>query len=37
MASAVSALCLVWIVFYQLTSLSGGLGFLVAWYATFSG
>ena len=36
-ASAVSALCLVWIVFYQLTSLSGGLGFLVAWYATFLG
>ena len=34
-ASAVSALCLVWIVFYQLTSLSGGLGFLVAWYLTF--
>ena len=34
-ASAFSALCLVWIVFYQLTSLSGGLGFLVAWYFTF--
>ncbi len=34
-AAAVSALCLVWIVFYQLTSLSGGLGFLVAWYVTF--
>ena len=33
--SAVSALCLVWIVFYQLTSLSGGLGFLVCWYAAF--
>ncbi len=34
-ASAFSALCLVWVVFYQLTSLSGGLGFLVAWYAAF--
>jgi len=36
-ASAISSLCLVWIVFYQLTSLSGGLGFLVAWYVTFLG
>jgi phosphate transport system permease protein len=35
--AALSSFCLVWIVFYQLTSLSGGLGFLVAWYATFLG
>ncbi|MGA2837637.1 MAG: phosphate ABC transporter permease PstA [Acidimicrobiales bacterium] len=35
LAAAVSALCLVWIVFYQLTSLSGGLGFFLAWYLTF--
>jgi phosphate transport system permease protein len=34
-AAAVSSLCLVWIVFYQLTSLSGGLGFLVCWYLGF--
>jgi phosphate transport system permease protein len=33
--AAFSALCLVWVVFYQLTSLSGGLGFLVAWYLCF--
>lgn len=33
--AAVAAFCLVWIVFYQLTSLSGGLGFLVCWYGTF--
>jgi len=34
-AAAVSALCLVWIVFYQLTSLSGGFGFFLCWYVTF--
>ena len=33
--AAISSLCLVWIVFYQLTSLSGGLGFLVCWYVGF--
>jgi len=33
--AALSSLCLVWIVFYQLTSLSGGLGFLVCWYLGF--
>ncbi len=33
--AAVSSLCLVWVVFYQLTSLSGGLGFLVCWYIGF--
>ena len=34
-AAAFSSLCLVWIVFYQLTSLSGGLGFLLCWYLGF--
>jgi len=37
LAAAFSALCLVWIVFYQLTSLSGGLGFLICWYLVFLG
>jgi len=37
LAAAFSALCLVWIVFYQLTSLSGGFGFLVCWYLGFLG
>ena len=36
-AAAVSSLCLVWIVFYQLTSLTGGFGFLVCWYVGFLG
>ena len=35
--AAISSLCLVWIVFYQLTSLSGGLGFLICWYLVFLG
>lgn len=35
--AAFSALCMVWIVFYQLTSLSGGLGFLICWYFAFIG
>lgn len=30
-----SSLCLVWVIFYQLTSLSGGVGFLVCWYVGF--
>lgn len=34
-AAALSSLALVWVVFYQLTLLSGGLGFLVCWYLTF--
>ena len=34
-AAAFSSLCLVWIIFYQLTSLSGGLGFLLCWYLGF--
>ncbi len=34
-AAAMSSLCLVWVVFYQLTSLSGGVGFLVCWYVGF--
>ena len=33
--SALSSFCLVWVVFYQLTSLTGALGFLVCWYAGF--
>ena len=36
-ASAVSSLCLVWVVFYQFTFLSGGMGFLVCWYLGFVG
>lgn len=35
LAAAFSSLCLVWVIFYQLTSLSGGLGFLVCWYLGF--
>ncbi len=35
LAAALSALCLVWVVFYQLTSLSGGFGFFVCWYLAF--
>lgn len=34
-ASAVSSLCLVWVVFFQLTLLSGAFGFLVCWYGVF--
>ncbi len=34
-AAAMSSLCLVWVIFYQLTSLSGGVGFLVCWYVGF--
>ena len=33
--SALSSLALVWVVFYQLTLLSGAFGFLVCWYACF--
>jgi hypothetical protein len=33
--SALSSFCLTWIVFYQVTSLSGALGFLVCWYVGF--
>jgi phosphate transport system permease protein len=35
LVSALSALALVWVVFYQLTLLSGAFGFLVVWYACF--
>jgi phosphate transport system permease protein len=34
-AAALSSLALVWVVFYQLTLLSGALGFLVCWYLLF--
>jgi phosphate transport system permease protein len=34
-AAALSSLALVWVVFYQLTLLSGALGFLVCWYLVF--
>jgi len=34
-AAALSSFCLVWVVFYQLTLLSGIFGFLVCWYALF--
>ena len=33
--SALASFCMVWVVFYQLTYLTGGLGFLVCWYAGF--
>jgi phosphate transport system permease protein len=33
--SALASLCLMWIIFYQLTLLSGGVGFLVCWYVGF--
>jgi phosphate transport system permease protein len=33
--SAVSSLALVWVVFYQLTLLSGAFGFLLCWYVCF--
>jgi phosphate transport system permease protein len=33
--SALSSLALVWVIFYQLTLLSGAFGFLVCWYACF--
>ena len=36
-AAAVSSFCLVWVVFYQLTLLSGGFGFFVCWYLIFLG
>jgi len=34
-ASLFSSFVLVWVVFYQLTLLSGGFGFLLCWYASF--
>jgi len=34
-ASLFSSFLLVWVVFYQLTLLSGGFGFLVCWYGSF--
>jgi len=34
-ASALSAFAVVWVLFYQLTLLSGALGFLICWYACF--
>jgi phosphate transport system permease protein len=33
--SALSSLALVWVIFYQLTLLSGAFGFLVCWYTCF--
>ncbi len=33
--AALSSLALVWVVFYQLTLLSGAMGFLVCWYVVF--
>ncbi len=35
LASAVSSFAIIWIFFYQLTLLSGVLGFLICWYACF--
>jgi phosphate transport system permease protein len=34
-ASALSAFAIVWVLFYQLTLLSGALGFLICWYVCF--
>ncbi len=34
-AAAVSSFALVWVVFYELTLLSGAFGFLVCWYLVF--
>ncbi len=34
-AAALSSLCVVWVVFFQLTVLSGAFGFLVCWYLLF--
>ena len=34
-AAALSSLCLVWVVFFQLTLLSGAFGFLLCWYGLF--
>ncbi len=34
-AAALSSFALVWVVFFQMTLLSGAFGFLVAWYAVF--
>ncbi len=33
--SALASACLMWVIFYQLTLLSGGVGFLVCWYTGF--
>ncbi len=34
-AAAVSSLCMVWVIFFQLTILTGALGFLFCWYLGF--
>ncbi len=34
-ASALSSFAVVWVLFYQLTLLSGAFGFLICWYACF--
>jgi phosphate transport system permease protein len=34
-ASALSSFAVVWVFFYQLTLLSGALGFIICWYACF--
>jgi phosphate transport system permease protein len=36
-ASLVSSLALVWVIFYQLSLLSGAFGFLLCWYGCFLG
>ncbi len=36
-ASALSSFAVVWVLFYQLTLLSGVFGFLICWYACFLG
>ena len=33
--SAISAFCLMWLVYVRLTQLSGGVGFAICWYLTF--
>jgi phosphate transport system permease protein len=34
-ASALSSFAVIWVLFYQLTLLSGALGFVICWYACF--
>lgn len=34
--SALSAICLTWLLFYRLTALSGALGFTLVWYVLFT-
>lgn len=35
LGAALGAFCLTWLVYEELTTLSGGLGFMLSWYGTF--